>query len=497
MAVSSPVSEIRLQRELVRRPGGLFRFMTYAWPHVEALTFIPGWHMEEVCAHLEAVSRGELDRLIINIPPGCAKSLEVCVFWNAWDWIQNPSRRFMYASFDKDLSLRDALRTKELIRSQWFQERWGYRANPRELAAEGLKPLNTMEASTGKQNTSSIYWNSGGGLRYSTSVGGRSTGWHCHHQVVDDPTKPQDIQGGGKKARSALLKTENWWDGTMSTRKVDPKSFARVIIMQRLHHRDLAGIAGRSGEYTVLRLPMDYNPKKPCITPWGGDRRTKPGELLWPARYDAKSVATTRKELGPTQAAAQLDQEPSQEAGTIFQRAWMVKRWRVIPAGVTWIQSWDCSFDDTEDSDYVVGQVWAYKGGEFFLVDQVRDRMDLPTTVQAVKDMRAKWPMARRILVEKKANGAAVISTLKKKVPGLIAWNPTSSKEGRAHAVSGYFEAGNIYLPESDWVLDYVEELAQFPKGSNDDQVDATTQVLLRLTGKATRLGEAMDNLEG
>lgn len=499
MPVPSPINSIRVERELVRREGGLYRFMTYAWPHVEPMDFIPGWHMEEVCTHLEAVSRGELDRLIINIPPGCAKSLEVCVFWNVWDWITHPWRRWMYASFDAALSQRDALRAKDLVRSRWFQERWGHLANPRELEREGLEPLSIVEASEGKQNTATIFWTNGGGLRFSTSVGGRSTGWHCHHQVVDDPTKPQDIQGGGKKARAALTKTENWWTGTMSTRKADPKSFARVIIMQRLHERDLAGIAGKSGEYTVLRLPMRYVAKRPCITPWGGDRRTADGELLWPARYDEKSVNTTAKDLGPMQAAAQLQQDPSPEAGAVFRRDWLNKRWRVIPAGATWIQSWDCSFDDTDGSDFVVGQVWAAKDGEFFLVDQVRERMDLPTTAQAILDMRAKWPMARRILVEKKANGPGVISTLKRKVSGLIGWDPgKDSKEGRAHAVSGYFEAGNIYLPEPErcpWVGEYVEEMTQFPKAANDDQVDATTQALLRLTGKATRLGEAMDNV--
>lgn len=476
--------------------------MTLAWSQVEPATFVDGWHMHEICAHLEAVSKGELDRLIINVPPGHAKSLEVCVFWPVWAWILDGAQRFMFSSFDAGLSQRDALRAKGLIKSDWFQERWGHRASLDTLKAEGWTgQLWVQEASESRQNTSSIYWSNHNGLRFSTSVGGRSTGWHCHKQVVDDPTKPQDILGGGKKARAALARTEEWWSGTMATRKADPKSFARVIIMQRLHDRDLAGIAGKTGEYTVLRLPAHYSPRRPCVTPWGGDRRTEEGELLWPERYDEQAVNTTAKDLGPMHAAAQLEQSPSPEGGAILQRNWMGARWKQVPARARWIQSWDCTFDDTDGSDFVVGQVWAHLDGQFFLVDQVRDRMDLPTTAQAILDMTAKWPMARRKLVENKANGPGVVKFLKKKVSGLILWDPGhESKEGRAHAVSGYFQAGDVFLPEAEarpWVGEYVEELTAFPKGDQDDQVDATTQALLYMTGKNRgRLGEAMDNVD-
>lgn len=504
----NPISRVDLERELVCRRGGLYRFMRMAWDIVESTPFVPGWHLEELCNHLEAVSYGEISRLIINIPPGCTKSLTVSVFWPVWDWcVVAPWRKFMFGSFDATLSQRDALRAKQLVQSEWFQKRFGFRADQELLKKKGLQPLQILSDGEGKQNTATVYWTSGGGLRFSTSTGGKSTGWHAHIQVVDDPTKPQDLQGGGKKARKALEKTDFWWTNTMASRKADPQSFARVIMMQRLHAQDLAGKEIKRGGYVHLYLPMRYRGAKPCKTQWigndgrmrlGGDRRHTEGELLWPARYTEEAVCVSERELGPQARAAQLQQNPTSETGVIFKRDWFQKRWTQIPAGCQWLQSWDCTFDDTEDSDFVVGQVWAHKGGNFYLVDEVRGRMSFPATVQAVKDLAQKWPQARTILIENKANGPAVIRTLQGHLPGVIGWNPGSdSKEARAQAVSGYYEAGNVWLPAAaEWVGDHVEEMVEFPKGALDDRIDAATQALLRFTAKLkSRLGEAMANI--
>lgn len=491
-----PITEERIDRELVRR-GGLYQFLRLAWPVIEASEFTPGWHLEEVAKHLEAVSRGEIKRLVINIPPGFTKSVLVSVVWPAWDWILFQKHKFMFASFDLSLSQRDAMRSKELLKSAWFQKRWGWQADPNELRDLGLSPLGVVENGD-RQSTNSIYWNTSGGLRFSTSVGGRATGWHAHRQIVDDPTKPNDLQGGGKKAAAALQRTDEWWNTTMPTRRADPEDFARVIMMQRLHAADLAGISEAQGDYTILRLPMRYVSARKCKTKWGGDRRTEDGALLWPARFSEAAVKTLEKDLGPQNRDAQLQQDPSPEGGTIFERDWFNGRFSAVPSGAVWFQSWDCTFDDTTGSDYVVGQVWAKKNGKFYLVDMVRARMSFTATCRAIESMTAKWPAsAARVLVEKKANGPAVISTLRQKMSGLIAFDPgTQSKAGRAWAVSGLFEAGDVLLAETIWVADYINEMTRFPKGINDDVVDATTQALLYWTKpKKPKLSKAMDNV--
>jgi predicted phage terminase large subunit-like protein len=148
------------------------------------------------------------------------------------------------------------------------------------------------------------------------------------------------------------------------------------------------------------------------------------------------------------------------------------------------IQSWDMTFKNTDGTDFVVGQVWGRAGATAHLLDQVRARMDFPQTCVAVEELSRKWPQATLKLIEDKANGPAVISQLRKTVPGMVPVNPEGNKQARANAVTPYVEAGNVCLPlpaRAPWINGYLEEHAAFPTGSHDDQVDATTQALARL----------------
>ena len=211
--------------------------------------------------------------------------------------------------------------------------------------------------------------------------------------------------------------------------------------------------------------------------------------------------------LGSYAAAGQLQQRPSPAGGGIFKRHWFryfQPRGANLPPVLVrmpdgsqvsipavelprqveeTIQSWDCSFKDLDTSDYVVGQVWGRIGARFLLGDQIRERLDCPGTVKAVRGMREKWQGTMAILIEDKANGSAVIQMLSHEIPGILPVNPGGGKIARAQAISPLVEAGNIYLPHPDfapWVNDFIEECVQFPNGAHDDQVDAMTQALLR-----------------
>jgi predicted phage terminase large subunit-like protein len=177
-------------------------------------------------------------------------------------------------------------------------------------------------------------------------------------------------------------------------------------------------------------------------------------------------------------------QSPRPTEGSLFKRKW-IQYYKVRPGRFDEIlQSWDCTFKDTKDSDFVVGQVWGRVGAFYYLLDQTRGQMDFPATIAAIESLTAKWPAAHTKLVEDKANGSAVISVLRKKITGLIPVNPEGGKEARAAAVSPSFESGNVFLPDPTlcpWIHDYIEELVSFPQGKNDDQVDSTTQALIRM----------------
>jgi predicted phage terminase large subunit-like protein len=148
------------------------------------------------------------------------------------------------------------------------------------------------------------------------------------------------------------------------------------------------------------------------------------------------------------------------------------------------IQSWDLAFKDLKTSDYVAGGVWARKGANKYLLDQVHDRMDFPQTIQAIRAMSRKWPACGAKLIEDKANGPAVIQTLRDEIPGIVEVDPKGGKFSRASAISSHVEAGNIFLPHprlGRWVNLFIHEASVFPAGAHDDQVDQMTQALVRL----------------
>lgn len=255
--------------------------------------------------------------------------------------------------------------------------------------------------------------------------------------------------------------------------------------MQRVHEADLSGHVLAQGGYEHLCLPAEYEGSKRATVIGWGDPRKESGELLWPERFGQAEIDELKLRLGSYGSAGQLQQRPSPADGGILKRSWWRRYDRLDNlAGFEMIQSWDLAFKDTSNSSFVVGQVWARLGAYFCLVDPVRAKMTFPETLQAFRELSAKYPECQAKLVEDKANGPALIQTLQKEIPGIIAIEPDGSKEARAHAVSWLIQAGNVYLPQTSvapWVEGFIEECAAFPKGAYADQVDSCTQALSRL----------------
>lgn len=498
----------RLDREVVMRDeaGSLHRFVRMAFPQVEPTPFVDNWHIGILCEYLEAVSANEISRLVINVPPGTMKSLTCSVFWPLWEWIKRPTTKFMFASYDATLSARDGRRMLRVLQSKWFQKRFDVRLTE-------LRPAATD------------FDNIAGGYRFATSVAGKATGRHADIQVVDDPIKPHDVRGSLAVTQKAIQAVSVWWRETMASRRSDPETFRRVIVMQRLHEDDLAGEMLREGGWTHLCLPMRAEPTKTCVcmdpecTP--EDPRRSEGELLWPERFPEATVREDETTgMGPSVAAAQNQQRPTPATGGIFQKSWF-RYWhnragvpvpndpkfpcrdtecRVLPDSGTWLQSWDMTFKGTDGTDFVAGGVWLYVPPDAYLVHQVCARMSFVETLRAVVAMGKRFPLAFTRLVEDKANGPAVVSMLEKKVSGLVLVNPQGGKEARAHACSGLFEAGNVFIPHdaiAPWSPAYRAQVSTFPRGVNDDMVDQTTQALIRLQQRHVPFVEAMRAVQG
>jgi predicted phage terminase large subunit-like protein len=458
-----------------------------AWHVLEPGTpFVDGIHVHAICDHLQAVSEGRLRNLIINVPPGHAKSLLGAVFWPAWVWIDHPQTRWLFSSYREPLATRDSLKCRKLIESAWYQDRWGDRY---QLSDD--------------QNQKSRFENTATGYRVVVPMFS-GTGERGDIVVVDDAHSVDQAESDLERRRAV-----EWWNGSMATRLNDFSSGHKVVIQQRLHEADLTGDLLTKGGYELLCLPAEFDPELRCSTSidWT-DPRQEAGQLLWPERVTQSNLAELKVALGSYRYAGQYQQRPSPAEGGIFKRIWF-RFWRPahlhlppvqvrtpngevvnieavpIPAAFdTTIESWDMAFKDLATSDYVVGQVWGAVGADRFLLDQRRDRMDMPATKEAVKELSSRWPKAETKLIEDKANGPAIIQELRHDVTGLIEVTPQGGKIARAHAVSPQIESGNVYLPHpaiAPWVEDFISEAAAFPNGRNDDQVDAMTQALNRL----------------
>jgi predicted phage terminase large subunit-like protein len=457
-----------------------------AWPLVEPSTrLIWGWHLDAICEHLEAVTAGEIRNLLITIPPRSGKSTLVSVMWPTWSWITRPELRWLFVSYAQTLSTRDALRSRRVIQSAWYQQRWGDRFH---LA--------------GDQNKKMRYDNDHTGYRIASSVGGSNTGEGGSIIVADDPNNMQEIHS--ETIRHGVL---TWWDEVMSSRLNDPKTGARVIIQQRGHENDLAGHALQQGVYTHLNLPMEYEPTTYRFHGNTVDPRTEPGELLCPERIGVTENEALKVQLGSGPYAGQYNQRPGPAGGGLF-KEWWWRYWcpsdqlfppvavknehgeilqvEAVPIPESFdevLQSWDLAFKDLKTSDFVAGGVWGRKGSQKFLLDLAYGRLDFVKTCEAIQTLSVKWPRASAKLVEDAANGPAVISSLRSKVSGLIPVNPQGSKYARAAAVSPEVEAGDVFLPHPmlySWVEPFIHEHTVFPAGAHDDRVDQTSQALNR-----------------
>lgn len=487
-----------ISREAEELKGSFRKFVEAAWDIIEpGAVFMGGYHLDAIAEHLEACANGEISKLLINIAPRHGKSSLVSVLYPAWLWTHTPAERMLFASYALELSRRDSTRNRRIIKTEWYQQRWPH-----------------VELS-GDHDTKTNFSNTLTGVRQTTSVGGPTTGLGGTHLILDDPHSAQ-------QSESAVVResTLQWFREAWSTR-LDPGRQVQIVIMQRLHQGDVSGFCLAEGGWEHLCLPTEYEagPKKTTSIGWS-DPRTEPGELLWKERFGTpkgqRELDALKKTLGAVGVAGQLQQRPVPRGGSIFKQAWL-RFWYDENLGVpepmmyvkadntmeenpqkplprlepsSMISSWDLAFKGGVKNDFVVGQTWASgikdDRANRYLLAQERGNFDFVDTIVAIRRLNERHPPAAT-LIEEKANGAAVITSIKSEMPAVIPVTPEGGKESRAAGVAPMFEAGNVWLPhpkQFPWVQEYIDELCTFPRANNDDQVDATTQALIRMKTK-------------
>ena len=461
-----PFTELDLDRAIARQ--SFAGFVRSAWHVLEPMNELKwGWSLDAICEHLEAVSSGQIKRLLMNVPPGCMKSMLVGVLWPAWEWGPQgrPGLRYLGTAHKQELAVRDNLKCRRLITSEWYTERW---------------PI----ILTGDQNAKTKFENSATGFREAMAFTSM-TGSRGDRVLLDDPLSVDHANSAADLKSAELTFTE-----ALPTRMNNSDS-ANVVIMQRLNEKDTSGIIlERELGYTHLCLPMRYEEDRKCKTFIGfSDPRTKDGELLFPERFDEPQVAALEKIMGQYAAAGQLQQRPAPRAGGMFKRHWFATV-RAIPAGTKFMRGWDLAATEG-GGDYTAGvKIGRQRDGRYIIANVKREQLSPAGVERLMVATAGEDGYTTHISIPQDPGqaGKAQAGYLVGKLSGYkaVATTESGDKETRAEPFSAQAEAGNVDILAGDWNTDYLDELCVFPNGKFDDQVDATSRAFNELLTKSS-----------
>jgi hypothetical protein len=376
----------------------LKKFVVGAWPMVEPAPFKDGWVVDALCDHLEALTRGQIRFLLINVPPRHSKSTICTTLWPVWCWLQDPTDRFLCASYSLRLAIRDNLKKRTLIESKWFKDRYGRDFS---MLSEGdsLELLREQDfALSAHQNAKQFFMNDRMGYQLAVSVGSTTTGEGGSKLLIDDPHSAMEAHSDAER-ESALT----WFRETWSNRMNDAEKDAMIVIGQRIHENDVSGIILKERpDWVHLDLPAEYEPARKCFTSIGwSDPRTVEGELLWPERFTQETLNRYKRDLGSLGYAAQYQQTPVPSTGGTFKHEWFRYFTEVDDtyfleksAGIVTVpksQCWrftvvDLAISSKQTADYTVIQTYdVTPQNDLLLIDQIRERLDNPSQQKTIR----------------------------------------------------------------------------------------------------------------
>ena len=449
--------------------------------------FVWGKHIDVLCNHLQAVSQGHIDRLLINLPPGCTKSTILSVLWPAWTWATRPDRSFMCVSYNSDLTIRDSIACRELIAGDWYQKRWGVKVQVR--FGEDAKSYYRLEQ---------------GGWRLSTTRRGRATGDHPDIVIIDDP-----LSAEGAKVANERKAFADWYRDTLASRGVT-RGVKHVVAHQRLHVEDCSADFERENEqarqageplpWAHVRLPMRYDPRLAMQDiGWGGDWRTLEGELLYPQLLDEEKVSKLERRLGKANTAAQLQQNPQVRDGDFFLMTNLLVIHRdELPLRFDAVcRFWDRAATDEGDGAYTAGALVGRKADRFFLLDMIRKRLRSGAVENLIEQMifvdettYGKDRLTTCFEVEPGSGGKRQAEITKNRLRGHRVFGIPArlSKEAHAEPLAIAIENKEVFVANGPYVPELFDEMQGFPTGKYKDQTDAFAGAYLELVLPSTKV---------
>jgi predicted phage terminase large subunit-like protein len=429
------------------------KFVERVWP-----TFISGAHHKRMAEAFERVARGECKRLIINMPPRHTKSEFASYLLPAWFLGKFPHKKVIQASHTAELAVGFGRKVRNLVDSDVYHE---------------IFPELTLQSDSkaaGRWNTSK------GGDYFAIGVGGAVTGKGADVLIIDDPHSEQEAAMAASNP-DVYDKVIEWY--TSGPRQRLQPGGAIVVVMTRWSQRDLTGqvlkaAAQRSGEdWEVIEFP--------AILPSGNP--------LWPQFWSLEELEALRNELPNSKWQAQYQQNPVGNESAIVKREWW-KIWEQDrpPACEYILQTWDTAFEKNNRADYSAGTTWGifkndedYGNSNIILLNTYKKRVEYP---DLKRDVLAEYNMYEPdgVLIEKKASGAPLIYDLRAMGIPVQEYTPGKGQDkiARLNAVSDIIASGKVWVPNTRWAEELVDEVAEFPSGEHDDLVDATTLALMR-----------------
>lgn len=430
------------------------------------------WHHRLICEYLDRWVEKETKRLMIFTPPRHGKSELVSRKLPAYIFGKYPNTSIISSSYSADLASRMNRDVQRIIDSFLYAEIF---PNTKLFGRD----IKTVANGSFLRNSDIFEIVDYKGVYRSAGVGGGITGMGGEYIIIDDPLKNRE------EANSVTIREKiwDWYTSTLYTRL--EKDGCILLTLTRWHEDDLAGRLlekmqeENAEQWTVISLPAIAEDE-----PAFYDKR-KTGEALWKDKYDEKRLSYIKTTVGSYDWSALYQQRPQPPEGSIFKREWMNNTYSKLPYQNMIIQSWDLPFIKSQDSAKCACIVMGKSKSNIYIIDVLNEKMEFTENVTAIKNMTAKHPKARAKVIENKANGPAIISLLKKEIPGIVEFNPKGSKEERAISVTPYFEAGNIFFPEKAFfVHDLIADLLSFPTSKYKDTVDALVQGILYLMDK-------------
>lgn len=459
----------RIKAELAKR--SLLEFTRQAWPILEPGTPMKtGWVMEALCEHLEAVVRGDIKRLVINIPPGASKSRLTRVMMPLWVWTHKPWARIIGASYALNLAERDNYYSRTILQTEWYQKTFGVSISSEQGAKVNFDNTNM------------------GGIR-AISVGGATTGFRGDLLILDDAHNSSEGESEAKRSDAV-----QWFSETFQTRVNDLDNTPIVVIGQRIHEEDVYQTAIDLG-YEHLNIPMEWNEEYRKTTSIGWtDPRTQEDELMWPARFSAQAVERLKKAMGPYAAAAQLQQTPVPRKGGLFQ----VDNIKVIgelpDEPLIAVRAWDLAASEGAGA-YSVGVLLYYaKASEQFIIGDVKRKQLGAGGVRTMIQETAEEDGTAVQIILPQDPGQAGKAQVGDYIHMLLGYDAraeaqSGAKETRAGPLSAQIEIGRVSVLQRVWTKALLDELRFFPKGKFKDQVDAASSAFNALAAK-TRVAE-------